>query len=186
MFKKRFKHEVRASGEIRNRHLVLIVEERRRASSRTWPTSFSRSAERTRHGCLRGRGGLGQNALARGRRCRGSASSDLGGGYDSPPRRRGRVVRQRPAKPRTPVQIRSAPPRRAWRNPAEPPGRAARSEAASSVAPMLKSIEAPCVLASERPSHPGDERVPPNSPSDLPGQARADSRAHPRDLPRAA
>ena len=40
MFKKRFKHEVRASGEIRNRHLVPIVEERRRAWSRTWPTSF--------------------------------------------------------------------------------------------------------------------------------------------------
>jgi hypothetical protein len=30
---------------------------------------------------------------------------------------------------------------------------------------MLKSIEAPCVLASERSSHPGDERVPPNPPS---------------------
>src|SRR5687767_15351316 len=27
---------------------------------------------------------------------------------------------------------------------------------------MLKSIEAPCVLASERPSHPDDERIPPN------------------------
>ena len=39
-----------------------------------------------------------------------------------------------------------------------PPGRAARPEAASSVTPMLKSIGAPCVLASERPSHPGDEQ----------------------------
>jgi hypothetical protein len=39
-----------------------------------------------------------------------------------------------------------------------PPDRAARPEAASSVAPMLQSIEAPCVLASERPSRPDDER----------------------------
>jgi hypothetical protein len=36
-------------------------------------------------------------------------------------------------------------------------------------APMLKSIEAPCVLASERPSHPDDVRTPPNPPSDVSG-----------------
>ena len=41
---------------------------------------------------------------------------------------------------------------------AEPPGRAARPEAASSVAPIATAIGAPCVLASERASHPGDER----------------------------
>ncbi len=41
---------------------------------------------------------------------------------------------------------------------AVPPGRAARPEAVSSLAPMLKSIGTPCVLASERPSHPGDEQ----------------------------
>jgi hypothetical protein len=41
---------------------------------------------------------------------------------------------------------------------AEPPGRAARPEAASSVAPIATAIGAPCVLASERPSHPDDER----------------------------
>jgi len=38
-----------------------------------------------------------------------------------------------------------------------PPGRTARPEAVSSVAPRLNSLGAPCVLASERPSHPGDE-----------------------------
>ena len=44
-----------------------------------------------------------------------------------------------------------------------PPGRAARPEAASSVAPRLTSLgalvrrEAPSAIASERPSHPGDE-----------------------------
>src|SRR6266508_1778310 len=38
-----------------------------------------------------------------------------------------------------------------------PPGRAARPEAASSLAPRLTSLVAPCVLASERPSRPGDE-----------------------------
>jgi hypothetical protein len=41
---------------------------------------------------------------------------------------------------------------------AMPPGRAARPEAASSVAPVVLTTGAPCVLASERPSHPGDER----------------------------
>ena len=41
---------------------------------------------------------------------------------------------------------------------AEPPGRAARPEAASSVAPIATAIGAPCVLASERASHPSDER----------------------------
>ena len=41
---------------------------------------------------------------------------------------------------------------------AEPPGRAARPEAASSVAPIETTIGAPCVLASERPAHPGNER----------------------------
>ena len=41
---------------------------------------------------------------------------------------------------------------------AEPPGRAARPEAASSVAPIAAAIDAPCVLASERASHAGDER----------------------------
>jgi hypothetical protein len=44
-----------------------------------------------------------------------------------------------------------------------PPGRAARPEAASSVAPRLTSLgalvrrKAPSAIASERPSHPGDE-----------------------------
>jgi hypothetical protein len=38
-----------------------------------------------------------------------------------------------------------------------PPGRAARPEAVSSLAPRLTSLGAPCVLASERPSRPGDE-----------------------------
>jgi hypothetical protein len=44
-----------------------------------------------------------------------------------------------------------------------PPGRAARPEAASSVAPRPTSLgalvrrEAPSAIASERPSHPGDE-----------------------------
>ena len=37
------------------------------------------------------------------------------------------------------------------------PGRAARPEAASSVALRLSSLRASCVLASERPSHPGNE-----------------------------
>ena len=41
---------------------------------------------------------------------------------------------------------------------AGPPGRAGRPDAASSVAPIASAIGAPCVLASERPSHPGDER----------------------------
>ena len=41
---------------------------------------------------------------------------------------------------------------------AESPGRAARPDAASSVAPIASAIEAPCVLASERASHPGNER----------------------------
>jgi hypothetical protein len=40
---------------------------------------------------------------------------------------------------------------------AEPPGRAACPEAASSVAPIASAIGVLCVLASERPSHPGDE-----------------------------
>ena len=40
---------------------------------------------------------------------------------------------------------------------AEPPGRAERRDAASSVAPIATAIGAPCVLASHRPSHPGDE-----------------------------
>ena len=39
-----------------------------------------------------------------------------------------------------------------------PPGRAARPDAASSVAPIALAIGAPCVLASERASHPVDER----------------------------
>ena len=39
-----------------------------------------------------------------------------------------------------------------------PLGRAARPEAASSVAPIATAIDAPCVLASERASHPGNER----------------------------
>jgi hypothetical protein len=38
-----------------------------------------------------------------------------------------------------------------------PPGRAGRPDAASSVAPIVLTIGAPCVLSSERPSHPGDE-----------------------------
>jgi hypothetical protein len=41
---------------------------------------------------------------------------------------------------------------------AESSGRAARPEAASSVAPRLGSLGTPCVLPSERPSHPDDER----------------------------
>jgi len=41
---------------------------------------------------------------------------------------------------------------------AVPPGRAAGPEAVSSVAPRQKCLGAPCVIASERPSHPGDER----------------------------
>ena len=41
---------------------------------------------------------------------------------------------------------------------AVPPGRAGRPDAASSVAPLAPAIGAPCVLASERPAHPGDER----------------------------
>ena len=44
------------------------------------------------------------------------------------------------------------------KRPAEPSGRAARPAAASSVDPMLQSMGSPCVLASERPSHPDDER----------------------------
>ena len=48
-------------------------------------------------------------------------------------------------------------PRRVRRNSAVPPGRAARPDAASSVAPIATAIGAPCVLASERASHPGDE-----------------------------
>jgi hypothetical protein len=39
-----------------------------------------------------------------------------------------------------------------------PPGRAARPEAVSSVAPTQESLGAPCVRASERPSHPCNER----------------------------
>ncbi len=39
-----------------------------------------------------------------------------------------------------------------------PPGRAARPHAASSVAHVPTGTRAPCVLAWERPSHPGDER----------------------------
>ena len=50
-------------------------------------------------------------------------------------------------------------------------------QAASSVAPMLKSIGAPCVLASERPSHPGDESIPPNPPKNVDlGPARSSSK----------
>ncbi len=41
---------------------------------------------------------------------------------------------------------------------AESPGRAGRPDAASSVAPIATTIGAPCVLASERPAHPGNER----------------------------
>jgi GT2 family glycosyltransferase len=41
---------------------------------------------------------------------------------------------------------------------AMPSRRAARPEAASSVAPRLESLGTPCVLPSERPSHPDDER----------------------------
>src|SRR5439155_20911198 len=37
------------------------------------------------------------------------------------------------------------------------PGRAARPVAASSVAPIALAIDAPCVLPTERASHPGDE-----------------------------
>src|SRR5438094_709508 len=40
---------------------------------------------------------------------------------------------------------------------AVPPGRAARPVAASSVAPIALAIGAPCVLPTERASHPGDE-----------------------------
>ncbi len=39
-----------------------------------------------------------------------------------------------------------------------PSGRAVRPEAASSVAPIANHYRAPCVLASERPSHPDDEQ----------------------------
>src|SRR6185312_13166098 len=39
-----------------------------------------------------------------------------------------------------------------------PSDRAARPEAVSSVAPIALAIDAPCVLASERPSRPDDER----------------------------
>src|SRR6266511_1613235 len=39
-----------------------------------------------------------------------------------------------------------------------PSGRAARPVVASSVAPIALAIGAPCVLATERPSHPDDER----------------------------
>ncbi len=46
-----------------------------------------------------------------------------------------------------------------------PPGRAARPDAASSVAPIALAIGAPCVLASERASHPADERHPANPSS---------------------
>jgi hypothetical protein len=41
---------------------------------------------------------------------------------------------------------------------AVPSEHAARPEAVSSVAPRQESLGAPCVLASERPSHPDDER----------------------------
>src|SRR5215510_4865534 len=43
---------------------------------------------------------------------------------------------------------------------AVPSGRAARPDAASSVAPVEVTTGAPCVLASERPSHPDDEQRP--------------------------
>src|SRR3989442_2912238 len=39
----------------------------------------------------------------------------------------------------------------------EPPGRAGRPLAASSVAPVSPDTGTPCVLARNRPSHPGDE-----------------------------
>src|SRR5213080_3804847 len=39
-----------------------------------------------------------------------------------------------------------------------PSNRAVRPEAASSVAPVVTTTGAPCVLASERPAHPDDER----------------------------
>ena len=46
----------------------------------------------------------------------------------------------------------------------ESPDDAGRPDAASSGAPIATAIDAPCVLASERPSPPGDERRPADHP----------------------
>ena len=61
-----------------------------------------------------------------------------------------------------------------------PPGRAGRPDAVSSVAPIALAIGAPCVLASEHPAHPGDERRPakPSSPERDPVELAARALQH--------
>ena len=55
-------------------------------------------------------GGTGRHAVLRGQCPSGRVSSNLTLGTSSSPRRRGQVVRQRSAKPLSPVRFRSAPP----------------------------------------------------------------------------